>query len=304
MTYICYEAKNFRANALETIENANRIITTMAQDGYRLSLRQLYYQFVSEDLIPNTERSYKNLGTLVSNARLAGLISWMAIEDRGRVCANMGYWEEDTYNVIDGLEGQISFDRWARQENYVEVWVEKDALSSVIARPCHSWNVRYMACKGYMSSSAAWVAGQRYKEAAAAGKNLVLIHLGDHDPSGIDMTRDNNFRVDMFAGTSVEVRRLALNMDQIEEYGPPPNPAKLSDSRAEDYVQQYGSSSWELDALKPAVIDDLIRKEIRSLVDYETWVEVGNEEEEERQKLRDLSENWDQVSLFLEEISE
>lgn len=302
MTFICYEQYKFRSKALQTIENANQIIDEMAQDGYTLTLRQLYYQFVSKDLLSNTERSYKNLGVLITKARLAGLISWTVIEDRGRTCSNIGHWEENIYNIINGLDGQISYDRWARQENYVEVWVEKEALSSVISRPCYRHHVRFMSCKGYVSSSAAWNAGQRYKEAEEAGKNLVLIHLGDHDPSGMDMTRDNSKRVDLFSGTNVDIRRIALNMDQIERYNPPPNPAKLSDSRARDYIQEYGGSSWELDALKPAVIDDLITKEIKSLIDMDEWVRVGNEEEEKREQLRLLSDNWDEVSTFLEAI--
>ena len=110
----------------------------------------------------------------------------------------------------------------------------------------------YMACKGNLSASEAWRAGQRFERAAEAGKDLVLFHLGDQDPSGVDMTRDNGDRVELYSsGQFVDVRRLALNMDQVEEYSPPPNPVKLTDSRAEGYVAQFGTSSWELDALEP-----------------------------------------------------
>lgn len=80
----------------------------------------------------------------------------------------------------------------------------------------------------------------------------VILHLGDHDPSGIDMTRDISDRLELF-GADVEVKRIALNWDQIDEFTPPPNPAKLSDSRAGAYIAEYGDESWELDALEPTL---------------------------------------------------
>jgi len=305
MSFIQYIDKKFTASSLAIIDQANVIIDEMSNDGvYNLSLRQLYYQFVAGDLIANTEKSYKSLGGIITNARLAGLLSWSVIQDRGRTCNNMGYFEESIESVIQGLDDSISFDHWERQENYVEVWIEKDALTNVIQDPCWKHHVRYMACKGYMSASAAWEAGQRFRKAVDKGKNPVLIHLGDHDPSGIDMTRDNQERLELFAGCSIDMRRIALNMDQIDHYAPPPNPTKLSDSRASDYIADYGDSSWELDALKPSVIRNLVSSEIESLVDESIWDDVTEHEEEEQEKLRKLSENWGSVESFLETIND
>jgi hypothetical protein len=105
------------------------------------------------------------------------------------------------------------------------------------------------------------------------GQEPLIIHLGDHDPSGIDMTRDNRDRLGMFAQHNVEVIRLALNMDQVEQYTPPPNPAKTTDSRAKDYIAAYGTSSWELDALEPRVINELLHTTIRGCIDAEEWEE-------------------------------
>lgn len=101
-------------------------------------------------------------------------------------------------------------------------------------------------------------AAKRFEGYVYQGISPVIIHLGDHDPSGIDMTRDIIDRMDIFeAGVGVE--RIALNMDQIELYNPPKNPAKLSDTRAKGYIEKFGSSSYELDALEPRVIRDLIK---------------------------------------------
>jgi hypothetical protein len=178
------------------------------------------------------------------------------------------------------------------------VWVEKEAMSSVIERPCSRWSVPYMACKGYLSASEAWRAGQRYEEMLDQGRECVLIHLGDHDPSGIDMTRDNDDRLALFARERIDVRRIALNMDQVQRYNPPPNPAKITDSRADDYIHKYGRTSWELDALQPQVLDNLVDAEIQTLVDPNIWDETMEEQHERRKVLKRFYTHFDQCRDF------
>jgi hypothetical protein len=302
MPKIAYRNLNFGDKKLATIETADRIIKDYRAQGYTLTLRQLYYQFVARGLIENSERSYKNLGCAISDARDAGMIDWNGIEDRGR---GIRPWliEEDELNVLNGIEEGLAMDFWKPQNAYCEVWVEKEALASVVQRPCGRWRVPYMPCKGYLSASEAWRAGQRFEKMQAEGRRCALIHLGDHDPSGIDMTRDNADRVKLYSwGSNVEVRRIALNMDQVDQYSPPPNPAKVTDSRAEDYIRRFGHTSWELDALEPRVLDQLISDEIETLVDGELWDETNSEEDDRRKLLAKLHGNWDEVSDFLREL--
>lgn len=301
---IKYTNWNPKTESLRLVKQANEIISEYAEHGLTLTLRQLYYQFVSRDWIENTERSYKNLGNVITNARNAGLISWEAIEDRNREHNN--HWSrEDDLKIIKDLPYYIRFDQWRRQENYVEVWVEKEALGNVIEKACSPLLVPFMSCKGYLSASEAWRAGQRIDEMERAGKKCTIIHLGDHDPSGIDMTRDNQSRVSLYGNTlDCEVRRIALNMNQVDEYAPPPNPAKLSDSRAKEYVKQFGRESWELDALEPQILIDLITDEVKPLIDWEIWDEVSTQEREVRNRLRKLGYNWDHVSDLLEGIDD
>lgn len=270
--FITYKDWNPSAKSLALIETANRIIDEYAESGYVLTLRQLYYQFVARDLIENSEKSYKNLGSVITKGREAGMISWHAIEDRNREF-NDFWFEEDESNLISRLHRYIRFDRWERHENYVEVWVEKEALGNVVSRACEPWLVPHMSCKGYLSASEAWRAGARFEEKIMQGKRCTLIHLGDHDPSGIDMTRDNKARVDLFSGSEnmIEVVRVALNREQIDEFDPPPNPAKVTDSRAKQYIKKYGRTSWELDALEPSVIEQMITSQIKSRIDFDVW---------------------------------
>ena len=291
--YITWNPNNKTA---ALVQQAEAIIGEYEAAGYTLTVRQLYYQFVARDIIENSERSYKSLVGIITKARMAGMLSWLAIEDRSRH-HNAFWFDEDELNPVKDLPRYIRFDQWARQKSYVEVWVEKEALGNVVARACEPFFVPHMACKGYLSASEAWRAGRRFREKAMEGKECKLIHLGDHDPSGIDMTRDNRDRPSLFMKMpfTLQVTRLALNMDQIEEYGPPPNPAKVTDSRARSYIKKFGATSWELDALDPRTLEELIQTEFKQYIDEQIWEDVNDEQEEKRSMLERVSERWDEI---------
>jgi len=119
-----------------------------------------------------------------------------------------------------------------------------------------------------------------------ADQSPIIFHLGDHDPSGIDMTRDNAERLEIFAECYIQVERLALNIDQIKKYKPPPNPAKITDSRFNGYAKIYGKQSWELDALEPQMIADLVRGSILEIRDNGVWEQSIDQEEQGREALQ------------------
>lgn len=286
--------RKFQEGSLALIEKANEIIEQYQAQGFTLTLRQLYYQFVSRDLIPNKQSEYKRLGSVINDARLAGLIDWSAIEDRTRNVRTVSTWD-DPAQIVEAIAEQYKEDLWDSQDYRPEVWIEKDALIGVIEPVCRRFRIPYFACRGYASQSETYAAGKRFEDIAYKGQTPVVLHLGDHDPSGIDMTRDNTDRLAMFAREDVEVRRLALNMDQIKRYRPPPNPAKETDSRAESYIARFGGKSWELDALDPTVIDALIENEIRTLIDEARWDDAKACEDKQRATLKSASENWGKI---------
>lgn len=257
---IQYKEHNFRKQACLIIEKANDIIGNYQAQGYELTLRQLYYQFVTRNIIPNTQREYDKLGVTINNARLAGLIDWEAIIDRTRTVEANTHFENPGHILRTAAE-TYKLDTRADQETYIEVWIEKEALIGVIEPLCQELDITYLACRGYYSQSAMWRAAQRIGD-----KRAVILHLGDHDPSGVDMTRDTQDRLTSF-GTKARVERIALNMEQIEQYRPPPNFARLSDTRAAKYIDLYGKKSWELDALEPSVIASLIKESVDSYTD-------------------------------------
>lgn len=304
-----------RADARAIIDHANVVIADYQRQGFTLTLRQLYYQFVAADLLPNKQASYDRLGSIVDRARKAGMIDWLAIEDRTRHLRSQVDWQSPQ-KIINATASSYHLNRWEGQRSRVEVWIEKDALVGVIEPACTALDLPYFACRGYPSQSETWRAGKRierrfYGEYGAPddgddlpGQRTHILHLGDHDPSGIDMTRDIERRLNMFSGGDVcTVERIALNHDQVEAYGPPPNPAKMTDSRADSYVRRYGWSSWELDALSPSVIDALIRDKTERHIDREKWEEIEGREAEERETLEEVAQNWDDVVGFLKTIT-
>lgn len=294
MPKICYVPKSFKKASIERIDQANAIIATYAAQGFDLTLRQLYYQFVARDLIPNTEKSYDSLGALISDARLAGLIDWDAIQDRTRNLRSNSHWDSPE-SIVEACASQYRIDRWANQTYRPEVWIEKDALVGVIEGVCTELDVPYFSCRGYTSQSEMWRAGQRLRRYIRGRQTPVIFHFGDHDPSGIDMSRDIQARLAMFCGEDVDLRRIALNMPQIEEFQPPPNPAKMTDSRFHAYSIEFGDESWELDALEPATIVELIRESIAGIRDEDEWEESGHRERHESGQLQLVANSWDDV---------
>lgn len=302
MTYEKFEHYNLRESSLKTLRFADQIIREYRdQHNLSLTLRQMHYVFVSRNLYENTQKNYKNLGNLITKGRRAGLIDWDGIHDEGR-SARRVYGPQTPYGVLRNLEQKLIVDPWEKQQTYLEVWIEKHGMAGTIKSVCNEHRVTYLTCGGYLSSSEAYAGGKRFADAAARDKRCVLIHLGDHDPSGLDMTRDNGHRVNEYGvlGDNVEVRRIALNWDQIEEYNPPPNPAKMSDSRADEYVAEHGDESWELDALPPNIIRDILKEEIQDHIDYDAWELSFDHERELRKPLSKLVGIWDDVTQFID----
>jgi hypothetical protein len=282
--------KRFSTENGEMIDRINAILGDYRKQGYRLSLRQLYYQLVARALIENSERSYKHIGDLVSNARLAGLVDWDMIEDRGREVVAPPMWENPA-EIVEAAAKQFAIDRWRDQTNYVEVMVEKAALEGVLIPVCRELGIRFTANRGYCSSSTMYEAGKRI-ERLTGEKTVHILYLGDHDPSGIDMTRDVRDRLSMFSWTDIEVNRLALNIDQVRRLNPPENPAKMTDTRARAYIDQFGTSSWELDAIEPAEMANLVQRAVRKLRNEEKWEKALRREERMRSELNQFAREY------------
>ena len=285
-----YLEKKFQPKSLALIEKINEIVNSYQQQGYSLTLRQTFYQLVSRGDIPNLQSEYKRIGALLNDARWSGLVSWTAIEDRTRHLNALSHWNNPG-EIVTSAANSYHVDLWTGQPKYTEVWIEKEALLDIAWRAASSFDVPCFACKGFPSASELWRAAARFKAHGRQGQDCSILYLGDHDPSGLDIPRDIADRLKLFYA-DVQIKRLALNMDQIQQYNPPPNFAKESDKRYPAYKALYGKHSWELDALDPHVLNELISENIISCLDRKMFDEMKRLQETQRQELIELAANF------------
>lgn len=280
------------------LEIINSIISEYQKDGYILTLRQLYYQLVSRDVIPNKKTEYAKLSILLKEGRMAGIVDWAAIEDRLRVPKSPASFDSPE-DILQAAIGQYALPRQKGQDTYMEVWVEKDALSGVLSRVTSKYHVPIMVNRGYSSASAMFDSYQRFKSASKyRNQQVKVIYLGDFDPSGVDMIRDIDDRISEFisgdddyadkSGFRFSIESIALTRKQIKFYNPPPNPAKITDPRAKDYIAKYGPTSWEVDALPPDVLNKLLDEAIRNHMQEDLYDEIVGREDADKQRLRSL----------------
>lgn len=289
--------KNFRGASLQRVEQANEIMQEYDDQGYELTLRQLYYQFVARGLIENSIRSYKNLGAIINDGRMAGMVDWDHIVDRTRSLQGLST-QHSPSSALHRASYHYREDKWINQPNHIEVWVEKEALAGVVWEACRGLQLDYFAAKGYASASSIYAAAQRFHRAKRQGKKIIIFYLGDFDPSGLDMDRDIRDRLSLMRA-DVRLERIALTWEQVQHYDPPPNPAKTTDSRAADYIATYGDESWELDALEPAVLVKLIRDAVEQVRDDDLWVDAEAAETQNKRIIEAVSNQWDEVVEFL-----
>jgi hypothetical protein len=201
-------------------------------------------------------------------------------------------------DILKAAASSYHEDMWAGQKWRVFVVVEKDALSGILAPVCRKWDVPLLAARGYPSASVLheFALDDIVPALVESEQSVIILHLGDHDPSGIDMTRDLEDRLALFsnyhASREVELERLALNMEQVEELKPPPNFAKQTDKRYAAYVEVYGSECWELDALPPEYLVDLVEGNIKPFIDQGAWDETATAIESVKTKLLSIAQEF------------
>jgi hypothetical protein len=291
---------------LKQLELVNSIIEEYRKMGYRLTLRQLYYQLVSRDVIANDVKEYDKLSNLLTKGRMGGVVDWDAIEDRIRQ-PRLPYAVEGVDHAIDEAYNHYRIDRQEDQPNYIELWVEKDALSSVLWRKSKHYHINLMVNRGYSSCTAMYDAYCRFKAATDRGQEIHILYCGDFDPSGRDMLRDIDERLTEFGAKTIMVHSIALTMKQIKAHKPPPNPAKITDPRAKDYIIQHGNKSWEVDALRPETLHEIIDTNIEKLLDLELFNKRMEREEAEKVELALVPKqrrNINEVQKYLKERME
>lgn len=306
-----YRRKKISSHRLWLLNECIKIIEEYQKVNIVVTLRQLFYQLVTRNLIPNTVKEYKKLTVLITDARYAGYIDWDAIEDRIRRPYKHPQFD-GIPDLMDAALDTYRSDWWADQENYVELWCEKDALASVLTPIIQEVHVTLSINRGYTSASAIHDSALRVVKKFNEGKRCHVLYLGDHDPSGLDMVRDIQDRLDeitlhhndsipvgdvtqsVYRQNMCTVKHIALTFKQVQELNPPPNPAKVKDPRARKYISEHGTTSWEVDALPPEMMMNLVRDSIEAYInDWSAYGDRQKEDKENKAKLKKIfDENW------------
>ena len=269
----------------------------------KLTNRQLYYQLVAMDFIPNAIEIYKRICTFATDCRYGGFMDWDALEDRGRISSKPSEWDNIS-GIIKTAIRAYRLPRWQDQDCYVEMFCEKQALESVLKPIAEKWHVRFGYNKGYSSAASMYELAKRIEKAIDDDQYAVILYFGDHDASGVDMVRDIKDRITEFLtkgkapynkeyiSDMLIVDPLALSMDQITEYNPPPNPAKITDPRAKKYIQQFGNVQWELDAIEPTIMQNIAEEGIIAYLERDKYERMVQREESDKRALIEFGESF------------
>ena len=271
-----------RTNA-EMAELFNAVGTVLTSYGNdRISIRHLCYRLAGAGIIPKTERAFGQLGEHLVTWRKQGLIPFGRFVD-----ATRWYHGSTTFdNAADALEDSISGYRknlWRTQPFHVEVWVEKEAVASIVVPVADSWGIKTFVCRGFTSLTSTWEAAEIFKQALSNGKEPIILYLGDYDESGVwcGTTIQNHFKLHGLDG-QVEFVRVAINQEQIHQFNLPTRPPK------ERKGSKWVDRCVEIDTLSSAQIRELLENEITSSIESEEWNRLRVIEQAEQETLEKI----------------
>lgn len=266
------------AKTILIVETARAILT----EYNPMTVRQVYYQLVSRQVIENNRSQYQAVSNALVDARKEGVIPWHWIEDRLRRPRAVLMWD-DLADFSETVKRAYRRDVWATQPGYLEVWEEKDALSGIFEDVLRPFGVTLNVGRGYDG----WDSIRRAAERFGDGEGKTILYFGDFDPSGEDMVRSLEERLAFF-GCRPEIIKCALTLEDIRRYRLPPDPTKKTDTRRAAFVEKNGDISVELDALPAAVLTARIRDEVSARIDLDELEAVKETEREELARLVDL----------------
>jgi hypothetical protein len=272
----------------QTVAAVNAVIE---QYSMSLTLRQIYYRLVAGGLIPNRRTAYNGLSAQLVTAREKGDVDETQIVDRSRSINDDSFDSPEAFLEACEYTARSRFMKrfWGSQGKYVEIWVEKDALSQVLSGAIQDFNTVVCPSRGYSSFSYIKEAANRFDRNTADldEAQVVILHFTDHDPSGIDMSRDLQARFSSYSSVDVKVKRIALTSEQVEQFDLLPNPTKISDSRSPAYEVRFGSECWELDAIPPDELVRIVQEAVEAeKTDPDAWDEAVEKERIIRQDIR------------------
>ncbi len=266
-----------QAKTQNIIDQARDIL----QEYHPMTLRQVYYQLVSGQVIENSRSAYQGVSNALVDARLEGSIPWEWLEDRLRRPSIYGGYRDPAHFALV-MKYRYYRDIWPTQPRRFEAWLEKDALSGIFTNVCSRYNVTLNVGRGYDGWDSIHNAAERY----GTGENWTILYYGDFDPSGDDMVRSLRERLGQLRSFPTIIK-IALSMDDVTRYELPPNKTKPTDTRRGAFIEKHGDVAVELDALRPAVLEESLRTEIEKLMDMSAFRATEEQEKKDRELIEE-----------------
>jgi len=253
--------------------------------AHPMTLRQVHYRLVSRSDVnhPNTIQAYQKLSKWLRDDRLNNIVPWSWMEDRMRVARGWNGWA-GLEGFVEDVRDNYYRDPWQDQSGYVEVWLEKDALSGVFMDVLGEYRATLNVGRGYDGWTSIKRAADRYRGRGQEGIKTTVLYFGDFDPSGEDMHRSLEERL-MELGAFPELPKVALTYEDAQIL--PPNFTKVTDTRRAAFVAQYGDVAVELDALPVDELRERIRTSVEAHMDMDALEESRRIQDEERTRLRE-----------------
>jgi hypothetical protein len=251
------------------------------------SVRAICYKLFTLGLIESMSKNETNkVSRLLTAARVERRIPWEWIVDETRRRERVSTWDNPAAYART-VARSYRRDFWNQQPARVEVWSEKGTVRGVLQPVLREYAVAFRVMHGFASATAVYDVAQDDD-----GRPLVVLYVGDYDPSGMFMSeQDLPNRLEKYDGGHVELRRIALKREQTQGLLSFASDKK-ADKRYRWFVGIYGHRCWELDALDPNVLRDIVEAEIKSEIEPETWARCVRVNKAEQASLRHVLDKW------------
>ncbi len=262
-----------------------------------LTARQIFYRLVGTHGYPKTEAAYKQLCEYLNRARRAKQIPFEYIRDDGiSVMAHAHYADENAfYKQVHDMGKEFTRDKLARQKMNIRVYCEAAGMMPQLERVCEPYSIPVYSCSGFDSLSAKYqLSDYCWRQFTYHGRPTVILHLGDHDPSGESIFNDGLVQdVHAFLAEDVphkdprevsDFERVALVGEHVERYDLETEPPKATDSRTANW-KGAATGACQLEALPPDILAELLENAITRRLNMKTYKEDLKAEEEERRRI-------------------
>ncbi|MEW6157791.1 MAG: hypothetical protein AB1813_10185 [Verrucomicrobiota bacterium] len=288
MNSVAVNGKRTRRTKSAIQELANHV-EKLAWEFGPIGVRGLFYKAESRGLVPKTEEGYNTVQRLLKELRLSGRVPWDWIIDVSRECLCAPTFE-GVGQLLSVAAASMKLDPWDDQQNYVQVWVEKEGLAGMFSAVTEDLRVKLFPGKGYSSLSFSRVAALDAIERIHEGKQVFVLQWGDYDPSGVGISESLEEHYLIHGAENVSFIRVGLLPEHIKKWDLPTRPTKASDLRSRGFEDDR---SVELDAVGPQELQQWVRDEIEKLIDWDKWQATLNREKPLVEEVLRLATQYD-----------